>query len=154
PEMLESITRRDLRFASGLILFVYIAVHLANHALGLISLEAAERGLRVAVGAWQSAPGTVILYGAAAAHFMLALWSIYERRTVRLPPAELLRIGLGLWLPVMLIGHAITTRLEHELIGSPASYTRVVSGMWASDSEWRQLGLLAPGWLHGCLGLH
>src|SRR5262252_8180811 len=44
------VTARDLRLGSGLVLFTYLAAHLANHALGLVSLNAAEIGLRVAVG--------------------------------------------------------------------------------------------------------
>ena len=38
-----NLLRRNLRMASGLILFVYIGSHLLNHALGLVSLQAAER---------------------------------------------------------------------------------------------------------------
>ena len=79
--------------ASGLVLFTYISAHLVNHALGLVSLAAAEKGLEYAIEVWYSLPGTVLLYGAALVHFLLALWSIYERRTFRLPPAELLRTG-------------------------------------------------------------
>jgi adenylate cyclase len=90
----------------------------------------------------------------AALHFILALRSIYERRTFRLPPLELLRIALGFWMPVLLLGHAITTRLKFELIGSPTNDARIVSDLRATDSEWRQLGLLAPRWLHGYLGLN
>jgi adenylate cyclase len=145
---------RDLRFASGLVLFAYITAHLSNHALGLISLDAAEAGLRLSTAMWHSPPGTLLLYCTAALHFVLALRSIYQRRTFRIPPLELLRIGLGFWMPVLLLGHAITTRLEFELIGSPTTYARIVSDLWRTDSEWRQLGLLAPGWLHGCLGLN
>ena len=96
----------------------------------------------------------MLLYGAFAVHFLLAFWAIYERRTFRLPPAELLRIALGLWLPVLLMGHVIATRLEFELIGSDPTYARIVAGLWSSNAEWRQIGLLAPGWLHGCLGLY
>jgi adenylate cyclase len=149
-----SLTRRNLRLASGLVLFTYIAAHLFNHALGLVSLDAAETGLRIAVTAWQSRPGTALLYGAAATHFLLALWAVYERRTFRLPPAELLRIVLGFTLPILLIGHAAATRLAYELFGLPSNYARVVADLWMSDSQGRQLALLAPGWLHGCLGLH
>ena len=43
------ISQRDLRLLSGIVMLIYIAVHLANHALGLISLDVAEAGLRVAV---------------------------------------------------------------------------------------------------------
>src|SRR6266403_6325332 len=87
--------RRNLRMASGLVLFTYITAHFVNHALGLISLNTAEEGLGYAEEVWDSLPGTVLLYGAAGVHFVLALWAIYERRTFRLPPAELLRIAMG-----------------------------------------------------------
>jgi adenylate cyclase len=153
-ELATNATLRNLRLGSGLVLFTYIALHLVNHSLGLVSLDTAEAGLSIAIEVWSSLPGTVLLYGAAAIHFMLALWSVYERRTFRLPPAELLRIALGFTLPILLIGHAATTRLAYELYGAPSDYTRVVTNLWVSDSQGMQLGLLAPGWLHGCLGLH
>src|ERR1700694_1182385 len=72
--------RRNLRMASGLVLFTYITAHLLNHALGLVSLNAAEEGLGIAEDVWDSLPGTALLYGAAAVHFLLALWAVYERR--------------------------------------------------------------------------
>ena len=78
--------------------------------------------LEFAVEVWSSPLGTVLLYGAFAIHFVLALWSVYERRTFRLPPLELLRIALGFTLPIMLIGHAANTRLAWELFGMPSDY--------------------------------
>jgi adenylate cyclase len=148
------ITRRDVRLASGLVMLAYLATHLTNHAIGLVSLDVAEEGLIVSAQFWSSREGTILLYSAFAVHFLLAFWAIYERRTFRLPPLELLRIGLGLWLPVLLMGHFTATRLEFELLDSSPTYGRIVAELWASNSEWRQIGLLAPGWLHGCLGLH
>jgi adenylate cyclase len=145
---------RKLRLTSGLILFAYVTAHLSNHALGLVSLDAAETGLRIGVAIWHSWAGTGLLYGAAAIHILLALWAVYARRTFRLPPAELLRIALGLWLPVLLIGHVAATRIAYELFGSASDYSHVVTNMWITDAQGRQLGLLAPGWVHGCLGLH
>jgi len=140
--------------ASGLILFAYVTAHLGNHALGLVSLDAAETGLRIGVAVWHSWAGTGLLYGAAATHILLAFWAVYARRTFRLPPAELLRIALGLWLPVLLIGHVAATRIAYELFGSASDYSHVVTNMWITDAQGRQLGLLAPGWVHGCLGVH
>jgi adenylate cyclase len=140
--------------ASGLILFTYIGAHLLNHALGLISLDAAEAGMSIAVEVWYSLPGTFLLYGAFATHFMMALFAVYERRTFRLPPLELLRIVLGFTMPILLIGHAASTRLAYEMFGLSSDYTRVVSNLWVTGSQGWQLGLMAPGWLHGCLGLH
>src|SRR5213075_713157 len=106
--------------ASGLILFTYIGAHLLNHALGLISLGAAEAGMGYAVEVWYSLPGTILLYGAFATHFMMALIAVYERRT----------------------------------FGLSSDYTRVVGNLFATGNQGWQLGLMAPGWLHGCLGLH
>lgn len=147
-------TVRDLRLASGLVLFAYIMTHLTNHALGLVSLDFAEEGLVASAEYWSSQYGTILLYSAFSLHFFLAFWALYQRRTLRLPPLELLRIGLGFWLPVVLMGHFTATRLEFELIGSDPTYKRIVAELWGSHSEWRQIGLLAPGWLHGCLGLY
>ena len=94
-----SLLRRNLRMVSGLILFTYIGAHLLNHALGHISLDAAEAGMETAVELWYSPVGMFLLYGAAANYFLMALWAVYERRTFRLPPAELIRIALGFTLP-------------------------------------------------------
>ena len=76
-----------------------------------------KRAWSIAVEVWYSLPGTVLLYGAFATHFMMALLAVYERRTFRLPPLELLRIVLGFTMPILLIGHAASTRLAYELFG-------------------------------------
>jgi len=145
---------RDLRLASGLVMFTYIGLHLANHALGLVSVVAAERALDLAVRVWHSAPGTILLYGAAAVHVTLALVAIYRRRTLRMPPLEVLRIALGLGIPILVIGHVVATRIAWEAYRLSPEYSRVVWALWLSDGEGRQLALLVPGWLHGCLGVN
>lgn len=152
--MATRVSRRDLRLVSGLTLFVYVALHLLNHALGLVSIAAAERGLKVAVAVWHSWPGTLLLYGAAATHISLALLAIYEHRTLRMPPMEILRIVLGLGMPTLLIGHAVATRLAFVVYGNPPDYAHTVWSLWNSGRQGLQLALLVPGWLHGCLGLN
>ena len=137
-----------------MILFIYVAAHLVNHALGLISIAAAERGLRIAVAVWQSLPGTLILYGAAGTHIALAFLAIYQHRTLRMPPVELLRIALGLSIPTLLIAHAVGTRLAFELYDHPLDYAHVVWMLWHSGREGRQIALLVPGWMHGCMGIN
>jgi adenylate cyclase len=148
------VTTRDLRLATGLVLFTYLAAHLANHALGLVSLDAAEIGLRVAVAVWHSVPGTVLLYSAAVTHLALAMRAVHERRTLRMPPVEALRIIMGFTMPLLLIGHFATARVGFELYGLQADYHRIVWALWTSGTEGRQLALLAPGWVHGCLGIN
>ncbi len=144
---------RRLRLGSGIVLFVYIALHLANHALGVVSLGLAERALGWSITLWHSRAGTALLYGAAALHFLLALRTVFLRRNWRLPPVEIVRLGSGFALPPLLIGHVVTTRLQASLYDITPSYGRTVTGLIASGTEGWQLALLAPGWVHGCLGL-
>ncbi|MBB5504501.1 adenylate cyclase [Paraburkholderia sp. JPY681] len=144
---------RRLQLGSGVVLLVYLFLHLLNHALGIWSLELAGRGLDLALRLWRSAPGTIALYGAAALHFALAMRTIYARRHWALPPAEWVRLWAGLSLPLLLIRHAVTTRLASMLYGFEPDYERIVIQLLTTGTQGLQLALLAPGWIHGCLGL-
>jgi adenylate cyclase len=145
---------RKLRLVSGVVLFVYVAAHLINHALGLVSIAVAESGLRITAAIWQSPPGTLALYGAAGIHIALAFFALFHHRTLRMPPLELVRMVLGLGIPTLLIGHAVSTRLALEMYGHPTDYAHVVWNLWNSGREGLQLALLVPGWMHGCLGIN
>ena len=151
--LLASFSLRRLRLLSGLVLFAYIALHLVNHALGIVSLALAENGLRIALAFWRIPLITLLLYGAAAVHFVLALRTLYARREWNLPWIEVLRLASGFSFPLLLIGHAINTRLADTLFGLTPSYSAVIANLQAAGTQGTQLALLAPGWLHGCLGL-
>src|ERR1700722_11212780 len=144
---------RRLRLLTGLVMFAYIAVHLANHALGILSLSLAESGLRQEMAFWRTTVATLLLYGTAALHFSLALWTLYSRREWRLPWVEILRLASGFSFPLLLIGHAVTTRLGDTLFGITPSYAMIITNLLMAGRQGMQLALLAPGWLHGCLGL-
>ena len=149
-----NVNTRSLRLLSGSVLWFYIASHLLNHSLGLWSIEAAERGLRIAVGVWHSKVGTVLLYGAFFVHLFLALQALYRRPSLRMPLADLLRIALGLCFPLLLVGHVAATRIAFEWYELTPQYHGVIGGLMSAGAEGRQLALLAPGWVHGCMGLH
>jgi adenylate cyclase len=144
---------RPLQLASGVVLLTYLFLHLINHALGLWSLDLAGHGLTLAIRLWHSTPGTILLYGAAALHFSLALHTIYGRRSWTLSATEWIRLWAGLSLPLLLIRHAVSTRLAAELYNFEPDYEKVVASLISSGTQGLQLALLAPGWLHGCLGL-
>lgn len=146
-------THKRLRLLSGLVMFVYIAIHLLNHGLGIISLAAAESGLRLEMAFWRTPIMTLLLYGAVAIHFLLALWTLYSRADWRLPWVEVLRLASGFSFPLLLINHAVTTRLGDSLFGTEPSYALIIANLLAAGKQGMQLALLAPGWLHGCLGL-
>ena len=71
---------RNARLVSGLVLMLFVTTHLANHALNLISLEAAEKGRLVFLAAWRNPLGTILLYGSLSVHFTLALLALYRRQ--------------------------------------------------------------------------
>lgn len=144
---------RRLRLASGLVLFTYVTAHLVNHALGLVSLDIAERGLRFAVGLWGSLPGTFVLYGAAAIHVALAFAALYERRTLRMSAIEVVRYALGFSIPLLLIGHVVATRVSSELGASPV-YERIVWQIRQSNIEPKMLAQLIVVWVHGVIGIY
>jgi adenylate cyclase len=143
-----------MRAATGMVLWVYVALHLSNHALGLVSLDTAEGLRRVLHGLWHSWPGTGVLYGAFALHVMLAFVAIWERRTLRMPALEALRILLGLVVPLLLAAHLVGTRFAQALYGVEAPYGRVVPALIDRDGGVLQLLLVSAAWAHGCIGLH
>lgn len=145
---------RTLRLASGLILLTYVATHLLNHAVGLVSLAAAEAGREIFVAFWRSVPATAAFYGALLLHFTLALVALYERHTLRMPALEFSRIALGFTIPLLLAVHMVQTRLSWELAGWDDTYRRVSASLWNNDFTLRQLTMIVVVWLHACFGLH
>ncbi|WP_311767878.1 hypothetical protein [Burkholderia cepacia] len=151
-DLMRKIARR-LQLGSGILLWLYISIHMINHALGIWSIDIAERGLHLAIGLWQSLPGTIVLYGAAGLHFALAIRTIYGRWHWSLPPAEWLRLWAGLSLPMLLIRHVVGTRVATSFYGFEPNYERVIVSLLTSGTQGLQIALLAPGWVHGSLGL-
>jgi adenylate cyclase len=146
---------RRLRLWSGLVLFVFVGTHLLNHALGIISLNAAEAGRFVFMWIWRNPLGTVLLYGALITHVVLVLMAVYQARHLRLPRWEIVRLALGLAMPFMLIPHIFGTHLLGALYDFRLTYAYVVVGMWVlhPESAIIQSVLLIVAWTHGCMGV-
>jgi len=147
---------RPLRLWCGLILFTYLLTHFTNHALGLVSLDAMAVGRVWFLSLWRNPVGTFALYGALLTHWLLGLWLLYKRRTLRMPLWEATQILFGLSVPPLLAYHFAATRLAHSMFGVQDIYPRVVFGLWVLDpvAGFRQVSLLAVAWAHGCMGLH
>src|SRR5262245_41013374 len=96
---------RNLRLGSGLVLMAFVVLHLANHALNLISLEAAEGGRVVFLAFWRSPVGTLLLYGSLLVHVALTLTALYRRRTLAMPLREWAQFVLGLAIPLLVVEH-------------------------------------------------
>ena len=62
-------------------------------------------------------------------------------------------IGLGLTLPLRLFSHPIGTRAAFEWHREAAPGPHVVAGLRRDGNTGWPLALLAPGWLHGRIGM-
>ena len=147
---------RRTRLVTGLILLSYLSTHLLNHALGLISLDAMNDGRVWFLILWRNPAGTAILYTSLLTHFSLALWSLYQRRHLRIPLWEALQLTLGLSIPPLLSLHFVGTRMQHEWFGVEDSYSLLVLTLWHAQ-PWdglKQATLITVAWLHGCIGFH
>ncbi len=147
---------RAWRLGAGLVLFAFVSTHFLNHALGLVSLAAMEEGRLWFLRIWRNPVGTAALYGALATHGLLALWFLYERRTLRMPLWQALQITLGLCLPPLLLGHVLGTRVAHVMFDTGDPYTRIllIYGLLSPELGAKQALTLSVAWIHGCIGVH
>lgn len=150
-------TLNRIRLVSGLILFAFVATHLLNHALGIISLPAMEMGREVFVFLWRSIPGTVILVGATMAHMLLVILSVYRRRIWEgISLAEIVQIITGFALPPLLVLHLLANRGLHEVYALDDTYAWVLMALWHLDplQGVQQAFVTVLAWVHGCTGVH
>ncbi len=108
---------RKIRLLTGLVLALFVTIHLLNTALGIFSMELMESGRKFTVPIWQSIPGTVVLYGSLLVHLLLALKSLFLRQTLRMPPWEATQLLFGLLAPLLLAQHLAGTRVNQALLG-------------------------------------
>ncbi len=145
-----------LRLWSGYVLFFYVVTHLLNHSLGLISLRVLEAGRHSFALLWSNPVGLTLLYGAMLVHFLLALWSLYRRRALKLSRWEWAQWILGASIIPLGVVHVVGTRLAETLYDVQSGYPWVlgslVAGGWTGIL--RQFSLPLVVWMHGCIGLH
>ncbi|KRR25864.1 adenylate cyclase [Bradyrhizobium lablabi] len=153
---LRGISLRQIRLATGVILFAYLVSHFLNHALGNISLEALESGVQIHMAFWQFLPVTILFYAACVVHTALGIWALYERRQFRWKAIEPLQLALGLSIPMMIIAHVIGIRLGQTLYGHERHYPQILFLYWIW-APWRipmMFAVMTIAWVHGCIGLY
>ena len=154
---LRGIGVRQVRLATGLVMFAYIFSHFFNHALGNISYEAMETWLKYHVAWWRFPIVNDTLYIAAIVHFSLGLWALYQRRHFRYSAAEITQLILGLSIPLWLASHLGAERLTGVLFGTPPfNYATALFAYWvaAPHNIAVQFISLTVAWTHACIGLY
>jgi adenylate cyclase len=127
-----------------------------THALGIVSLQTAEDGRLWFTAFWRFAPLTALLYVSIVTHVMLALGALYQRRHLRMPRWEIVRLTLGLLIPLLLIPHVFGTRVQATVLGIHDVYARqmLIYAVGNPLQGLQQLALLTIAWVHGWLGVY
>jgi adenylate cyclase len=148
--------RNNLRLLSGLVLLSFVFCHLAAHCALLVSLPSAEATANILMRFWFAATGTGLLLTAALLHYGNALWSIYQRRSLRLPRWQWVQIFLGFCIPILVMTHVFGTRVAELTFNVHSTYKTVLLGLWVV-SPWlgvvQALAVLTV-WTHACIGMH
>ena len=144
---------QPLRLASGLVMFSFVLLHITNHAVGLIGIEAMNTVQDWRLALTHSTLARLLLLLAILTHISLGLGKLAARRTLRMPPMELLQIGSGILIPALLIPHATAMGYFSTTTNFFYSYTSVAYLLWPGQALW-QSSLLLVVWLHGCIGLN
>jgi adenylate cyclase len=154
---LRSIGVRQVRIACGLIMFSYIFSHFFNHALGNISYATMETWLWFHIWWWRIPIVNFALYTAAATHFSLGLWALYQRRHFRYTAAEIAQLLLGLSIPLLLASHFGAVRVGGFVFDrGPPNYASPLFSYWVPRPHMIavQFVLLTVAWVHACIGLY
>jgi adenylate cyclase len=148
---------RRLRLFSGLVMLAYVTMHLLNHAVGLVSLEAMEDVLWYIFRIWSKRPTQALLYGSFLVHYTLALWALWQRRSLRLRISELTQLVLGFAIPILLARHVVGTRIADNFFHTDTGY--YVYLLWIyfvrlPSQGYLQMLVLVVAWAHAMIGLH
>jgi adenylate cyclase len=149
--------RARLRLVSALVMLSFVVCHLVSHITLLVSFHLANRALTILMAPWRTDIGTAILLTAALVHYVNALWSIYERRYLRLSTWEWWQLGLGLCIPPLLMIHVLGTRVAEELLNVDSDYVEILVLHWLGSEPryvWTQTAALLTVWVHASIGMH
>jgi adenylate cyclase len=148
---------RRLRLFSGLVMLAYVAMHLLNHAVGLVSLKAMEDVLWYIFRIWSNRPAQALLYGGFLVHYTLALWALWQRRSLRLRVSELSQIILGFAIPILLARHVVGTRIADNFFHTDTGYYAYLLWLYfvrVPEYGYLQMLVLVVAWGHAMIGLH
>ena len=144
---------RRARMYSGLVIFLYVTVHLVNHSMGLISLEVME-GLRQRVSAFnRNIVVSLTLYGALLVHTLLGFHHLLTRRSFKMSAKDWTQLVTSFALPLVLLPHIFASGYTPRFKDAQTSYKVVLDGM-LEDGGIYFMGLFVIFvWVHGIIGI-
>ena len=105
---------RNLRLVSGLVLMLFIVVHLVNLVVGLHSLGAMGAAKVWLLDAWRTPVGAGLLVVSALGYMALALYALSIWRSGAMSRTDAVQMVLGLLTPLLLITHVMAAHAAAE----------------------------------------
>jgi adenylate cyclase len=128
---------------------------LLNHAVGLISLEAMKKVLWYIFRICSNRSAQLLLYSSFLVHYALALYALWQRRTLRLRGSELSQLVLGFAIPILLVRHIVVTRISDSFFHTDVGYYSYLLWVYfvrSPDHGFVQLLVLVVAWGHAMIG--
>ncbi len=146
---------KKLRIATGIVLYIFITMHLINLALGLHSIALIEAAKPFLTGPWSNPVGGMLLTSAMLVHMALGLGSLYRRNTLLMNRSDTAQLITGLAVLPLLVPHIVGTVAAKYAYGIIPDYPLLIHYFWiGKPSEGlRQVLLLTVAWVHGSIGL-
>lgn len=146
---------RQLRMYSGLIIFLYVTIHLLNHSLGLVSIKLMDQVSDYVSNFVRINAISAILYLSFLIHLVFGLSSLFKRRSFNMSSKDWAQLILGLTLPWILIVHLIANGYATRFENLESSYALLVLATWVFDTKYIFLYnlLLVATWVHGIIGI-
>ena len=157
-EDLNSLNRK-LRLTSGLILFIYVFMHLMNHSVNIISIEKAdfirENYFRAV---WQNPIGLTLLYGSLLIHMLLGFYSIIIKKSFKLKGVEWIQIIFPILALLFLLQHILASFIITKIFGGQETYELIFAVMNTEPDELVVAGVMFSLmtifiWVHGVIGI-
>src|SRR5246127_1872305 len=148
---------RRVRLASGLLLLLFVAGHLSNLALGLVSVGAMEWWRGVLLMPWQTGFGQGLLLAAGIVHVGFGLASLASRRSLAISRTDWVQLLLGLATPPLLVNHVVGLQVTSDLVArfnADYCYVLAVFLRYAPLFALQQLLVVVVVWAHGAIGLY
>jgi adenylate cyclase len=148
------IVQRSIRIWSGLFLLAFVTSHLINLSLGLISIETMDSARPYLSGFWSGPITGFLLSASLISHFVLGLWALYVRPTLRTNSQDIVQMLTGMIVVPLLATHAIGISMLADA-GVDFGYADTIRLFWLQTPALglMQVVMLSVVWVHGSAGL-
>ena len=125
---------RKIRIFSGVVLFIYVTMHLSNHSLNIFSIELADnvREKYFAI-IWQHPLGLVLLYLSLFAHLILGFLSVLRRKSFKLSFKDWVQIIFPILALLFLVQHIAASFIITKIFEGSETYSLLFAAIGSGE---------------------